>query len=62
MRRENEKGIRERTEEWLDERRMIAENFPERHQEKAYYEGGLKAAEMLGYSWNYKNGRHTLYK
>lgn len=62
MRRKSENEIRKRTEAWLNERRMLAENFPERYQEKAYYEGGLKAVEMLGYSWTYRNGRHTLYK
>ena len=56
--------IKKQTEEWLDERYMIAhlEDLP-RVQDLCYYNGAVKALEFAGYTW-YRdtNGKHTLYK
>lgn len=62
MRRIQEKN-KELTEEWLDERWMIANMEDARPQDRSYYQGALKAVEFLGYYWQRdENGKHTLYK
>ena len=56
--------IKKQTEEWLDERYMIAhsQNPPQVH-DSCYYTGAIMALEFVGYEW-YRdaNGKHTLYK
>ena len=47
-----QKQIIKSTEEWLNDRWdiMNIENSP-RPADKAYYEGAVKAVEILGYDW-----------
>ena len=55
--------IKKLTEEWLDERWMIANMEDARPQDMSYYHGALKAVEFLGYDWQRdEDGKHTLYK
>lgn len=56
--------IKKQTEEWLDERWMIAHmGEPPRPQDLSYYNGALKALEFAGYEWKRNaEGKHTLYK
>ncbi len=55
--------IKKSTEEWLDERWMIANMEDARPQDISYYLGALKAVEFLGYDWQCdEDGKHTLYK
>ena len=55
--------IKKSTEEWLDERWMIANMNDARPQDVSYYNGTLKAVEFLGYDWQRdEDGKHTLYK
>ena len=55
--------IKKSTEEWLDERWMIANMEDARPQDRSYYQGALKAVEFLGYDWQRdEDGKHTLYK
>lgn len=45
------KEIKQQTEEWLDERWMIANMKDARPQDMSYYMGALKALEFAGYEW-----------
>lgn len=55
--------IKKQTEEWLDERLVIANMKDARPQDMSYYNGALKAIEFVGYEWKRdKDGKHTLYK
>lgn len=57
------KQIKHQTEEWLDERWMIANMEDASQQNMSYYEGALKALEFAGYDWKRDvEGKHTLYK
>ena len=57
------KQIKKQTEEWLDERWMIANMEDASQQNMSYYEGALKALEFAGYDWERDaEGKHTLYK
>lgn len=58
-----QKQIKQQTEEWLDERQLIANMKNSRPQDVSYYMGGLKALEFAGYNWERdSNGKYTLYK
>lgn len=46
-----QKQIKQQTEEWLDERWIIANMKDSRPQDMSYYMGGLKALEFAGYDW-----------
>ena len=55
--------IKKQTEEWLDERWMIAHMEDARPQHMSYYAGAVKALEFAGYEWQRDaEGKHTLYK
>ncbi len=55
--------IKKQTEEWLDERWMIANMEEARPQDMSYYAGAVKALEFAGYEWQRDaEGKHTLYK
>jgi len=55
--------IKKQTEEWLDERWVIANMEGARPQDVSYYNGALKTLEYAGYEWKRdKDGKHTLYK
>ena len=57
------KQIKQQTEEWLDERWVIANMEDVSQQNMSYYEGALKALEFAGYDWKRDvEGKHTLYK
>ena len=57
------KVIKQQTEEWLDERWMIANMKDARPQDMSYYMGALKALEFVGYEWKRDvDGKHTLFK
>ena len=57
------KQIKQQTEEWLDERWMIANMEDVSQQNMSYYEGALKALEFAGYDWERDaEGKHILYK
>ena len=57
------KQIKQQTEEWLDERWMIANMEDASQQNMSYYEGALKALEFAGYDLERDaEGKHTLYK
>ena len=57
------KVIKKQTEEWLDERWMIANMEDARPQDMSYYMGALKALEFTGYEWKRDaDGKHTLFK
>ena len=57
------KQNKHQTEEWLDERWMIANMEDASQQNMSYYEGALKALEFAGYDWKRDaEGKHTLYK
>lgn len=57
------KQMKKQTEEWLDERWMIANMENVSRQNMSYYEGALKALEFAGYEWKRdSDGKHTLYK
>lgn len=57
------KQMKKQTEEWLDERWMIANMENVSQQNMSYYEGALKALEFAGYEWKRdSDGKHTLYK
>ena len=56
-------GKEKETEEWLNERWMIANMKYVSQQNMSYYEGALKALEFAGYDWKRDaEGKHTLYK
>jgi hypothetical protein len=58
-----QKEIKQQTEEWLDERWMIANMKDTRPQDMSYYMGALKALEFVGYEWKCDaDGKHTLFK
>ena len=58
-----QKEIKQQTEEWLDERWMIANMKDTRPQDMSYYMGALKALEFVGYEWKRNtDGKHTLFK
>ena len=55
--------IKKQTEEWLDERWMIANMEEARPQDMSYYAGAVKALEFAGYEWQRDaEGKYTLYK
>lgn len=57
------KVIKQQTEEWLDERWMIANMEISSPQDMCYYNGALKALEFAGYEWKRDaDGKHTLFK
>ena len=57
------KQINHQTEEWLDERWMIANMEDASQQNMSYYEGALNALEFAGYDWKGDvEDKHTLYK
>ena len=57
------KEIKQQTEEWLNERWMIANMKDARPQDMSYYNGALKALEFAGYEWKRDaDGKHTLFK
>ena len=57
------KVIKQQTEDWLDERWIIANMEDARPQDMSYYNGALKALEFAGYEWKRDvNGKHTLFK
>ena len=57
------KVIKKQTEEWLDERWMIANMEDARPQDMSYYNGALRALEFVGYEWKRDaDGKHTLFK
>ena len=52
----------ERAEKWLDERFNIYEEF-NRKEDYLFYEGAIRAIEMIGYTWERNNsGKHIIYK
>lgn len=54
------KVIKQQTEEWLDERWMIANMKDARLQDMSYYNGALKALEFAGYEWKRDvDGKHS---
>ena len=58
-----EREIKQQTEEWLNERWMIAHMEDARPQDMSYYLGALKVLEFTGYEWQRdENGKHILYK
>lgn len=57
------KQMKKQTEEWLDERWMIANMEDVSPQNMSYYNGALKALEFAGYDWERDSeGKHILYK
>lgn len=61
--RRTAREIKKQTEEWLDERWMIANMEEARPQDMSYYAGAVKALEFAGYEWQRDaEGKHTLYK
>ncbi len=58
-----QREIKQQTEEWLNERWMIANMKDSRPQDTSYYNGALKALEFAGYEWKRDEyGKHILYK
>lgn len=61
-----EKQVIKATEEWLDERWIIANMEVNEEIDLAdmkYYEGAIAAVEWLGYDWKRdQNGKHRLFK
>jgi hypothetical protein len=56
------KIIKQQTEEWLDERWLIANMEGVSPQNVSYYKGALKALEFAGYEWKRDvDGKHTLF-
>ena len=57
------KEIKRSTEEWLDERWMIANMEDSRPQDMSYYNGALKALEFAGYDWQRDvDGKHRVWR
>ena len=55
------KETKQRTEEGLNERWIIANMEDARPQDISYYMGALKALEFVGYEWKRdEDGKHTL--
>ena len=58
-----QKEIKKQTEEWLDERWMIANMEDARPQDMSYYNGALRSHEFVGYERKRDaDGKHTLFK
>lgn len=52
----------ERVESWLDERFTIYKTFG-RNEDRLFYNGAIRAIEMLGYAWERNNSdKHIIYK
>lgn len=61
--RAKQSDINKRTEEFLDERWIIANMDDARPQDMSYYNGALKALEFAGYDWQRAvDGKHRVYK
>lgn len=61
--RATQKEINERTEEFLNERWIIANMEDSRPQDMSYYNGALKALEFAGYNWQRDvDGKHRVWK
>lgn len=61
--RTKQSDINKRTEEFLDERWIIANMDEARSQDMSYYNGALKALEFAGYDWQRDvDGKHRVYK
>lgn len=55
--------IKKQTEEWLDERWLIANMEAAKLHDMTYYAGAVKALEFAGYDWQRDaEGKHVLYK
>ena len=53
----------DKVEEFLNERWAILHMSCATPADRAYYEGALKAIEMMGYTWErYSDGTHKVYK
>lgn len=62
MDKKEQKELKRRTEEWLNERWRIAIREDSRPQEMSYYNGAIKCCEFLGYEWKrYDDGEHKLF-
>lgn len=58
-----QKEIKQQTEEWLDERWLIANMEGVSPQNVSYYNGALKALEFAGYERKRNvDGKHILFK
>lgn len=58
-----EKEIKQQTEEFLNERWIIANMKDSRPQDISYYNGATEICAFLGYEWKRDNtGKHTLFK
>ena len=56
------KEIKQKTEEWLNERWYIANMEDARPQDMSYYNGAVHAVQFLGYNWERdENGKHLVY-
>ena len=61
--RRTAREIKKQTEEWLDERWMIAHMEDARPQDMSYYNGALKALEFAGYDWQRDvDGKHRVWR
>ena len=58
-----QKEINERTENFLNERWVIANMEDSRPQDMSYYNGALKALEFAGFDWQRDvDGKHRVWK
>ena len=61
-----QKQIIKSTEEWLDERWVIANMEINKDNpytaDMQYYKGAIAAVEWLGYDWKREDGKHKLFK
>ena len=58
-----QKQIIKNTEDFLNERWMIAHMEDARPQELSYYNGACKALVFAGFEWSRdENGKHTVYR
>lgn len=56
------KEIKQKTEEWLNERWYIANMEDARPQDMSYYNGAVHSVQFLGYNWKRdENGKHLIY-
>ena len=61
MKRVNNEMI-DRTEEWLDERWLIATMDDARTQDVSFYNGATQAIQWLGFNWERnEEGKHIIY-